>query len=291
MLEVEARLGCVELVETDDGIRLRTWTDGQPTELPPVLLVHGGPGMWDYLEPVARMLESHTVVHRYDQRGCGGSDPSDDHTVARYVADIDALRRHWRHDAWVVMGHSFGATLAFAYAVAHPRHTAALGYLNGTGVGDWRTPYRHERQRRMTIAQQERLAELTDSSSRSDTEELEFRTLSWFTDYADPDRGWSLAARDARLDLPINFVANRMLNLETVSRTAADVLTQARNLRMPCWFIHASGDPRPFTTVEDLASATPGGGTHLIEQAGHQPWHENPDALRNLLQRLVASLH
>jgi pimeloyl-ACP methyl ester carboxylesterase len=71
MLELEVRLGCVELVETDDGIRLRTWTDGQPTELPPVLLVHGGPGMWDYLEPVARMLETHTVVHRYDQRGCG----------------------------------------------------------------------------------------------------------------------------------------------------------------------------------------------------------------------------
>ena len=127
MLELEARLGCVELVETEDGTRLRTWTDGHHTELPPVLLVHGGPGMWDYLEPVARMLEAHTVVHRYDQRGCGGSDPSEDHTVARYVADIDALRRHWRHDAWVVMGHSFGATLAFTYAAAHPRHTAALG--------------------------------------------------------------------------------------------------------------------------------------------------------------------
>ncbi|MFG3697680.1 alpha/beta fold hydrolase [Micromonospora sp. NPDC047620] len=148
----------MQLVEVDDSTRVRTWTTGRRSRLPPVVLLHGGPGMWDYLEPVARMLEPLTVVHRFDQRGCGGSDPSSEHTVARYVADIEALRQHWRHDAWIVMGHSFGATLAFAYAVAHPERAVAMGYLNGVGVGDWHSVYRKERLKRMTDEQQKRMA-------------------------------------------------------------------------------------------------------------------------------------
>jgi proline iminopeptidase len=129
------------MVEVDDGVRLRTWTSGTATGLPPVVLLHGGPGLWDNLAPVARMLDPLTTVHRFDQRGCGGSEESAEQTIARYVADVEALRRHWGHDGWVVVGHSFGATLALAYAVANPGRTLAIGYLDGVGVGDWRGAY------------------------------------------------------------------------------------------------------------------------------------------------------
>jgi hypothetical protein len=54
-------------------VKLRVWTHGQPTDRLPVLLLHGGPGLPDYLSPVATMIEDLTVVHRYDQRGTGGS--------------------------------------------------------------------------------------------------------------------------------------------------------------------------------------------------------------------------
>gem|GEM_PF-3898689 len=59
-----------------------------------------------------------------------------------------------------MVGHSFGATLAFAYAVAHPDRTVALGYVGGVGVGAWREPYRRERRRRMTDEQWARLESL-----------------------------------------------------------------------------------------------------------------------------------
>jgi proline iminopeptidase len=275
------------MVEVDDGVRLRTWTAGAASSLPPVVLLHGGPGMWDYLEPVARMLEPLTVVHRFDQRGCGGSDPSDRHTVARYVADIEALRRHWRHDTWIVLGHSFGATLAFAYAVAHPGRTAALGYLAGVGVGDWRRAYRTERLRRMTADQQERLAALRARPDRSPAEEVEFRALSWFTDFADPVLGWKLALADAQEDKAINFEANQMLNAETEQWSVADMLAQARRLPMPCWFVHGHGDPRPSSTVADLADEIPGAQMHVMAGAGHNLWRERPTELQDLLRRLI----
>ena len=277
----------VRMVAVDDGVRLRTWTTGSATGLPAVVLLHGGPGLWDYLAPVARMLEPLTTVHRFDQRGCGGSDESPEHTIARYLADIEALRRHWGHDSWVVVGHSFGATLALAYAGANPERTYALGYLGGTGVGDWRSAAREEQMRRMTAHQQQRLAELQQRPDRSPADEVEFRALSWFTDFADPDDGWRWALEDARVDRPINWTANRSLTAETRRWSDADVLARARRLAMPCWFIHGDQDPRPVRTVAALAGAIPAGQLHLIAGAGHQPWRERPGELRTLLHGFI----
>jgi proline iminopeptidase len=269
----------MEMVTVDDGVRLRTWTTGRRTGLPPVVLLHGGPGLWDYLEPVARLLEPLTVVHRFDQRGCGGSDPSADHTMARYVADIEALRRHWGHEDWAVVGHSFGATLAYAYALAEPERTRALGYLGGTGLGDWRGPARAEAARRMTPDQRQRLTELQERPDRTLDEEVEFRALCWFTDHADRDRAWEWARQDARAGHPINWAANRAL----MAPGGVDL----RPPEVPCWFIHGDGDPRPVHTVAALAATVPGAELHLIAGAGHHPWRERPAELAAVLGALI----
>lgn len=278
------------MIETDDGVRLRTWTTGTPSARPPVILLHGGPGLWDYLEPVARLLDPLTVVHRFDQRGCGGSDPSTEHTFTRYLADIESLRRHWGHPKWSVVGHSFGATLAFAYAVAHPGRTTALGYLSGTGAGDWRGPAQAESDRRMTPDQRRRRDELADRPGRTRAEETEFRALHWFPDHGDRAHAWQWATEDASVDLPINWRANRALTAESRRRTDAGRLPEtgrladAGRLGMPCWFIHGDQDPRPTSTVAALAAAIPGSELHVIAGAGHHPWRERPDELRDLLR-------
>jgi|HubBroStandDraft_2_1064218.scaffolds.fasta_scaffold138984_2 hypothetical protein len=46
------------MIEMDDGAQLRTWTAGSviPQGLP-VVMVHGGPGIRDYLAPVAGLVE------------------------------------------------------------------------------------------------------------------------------------------------------------------------------------------------------------------------------------------
>ena len=77
---------------TSDGVRLWTATTGTTTSAPPVVILHGGPGLWDDHAVLADMLDDLTVVHRFDQRGCGRSGPSDEQTMARLAQDIDELR-------------------------------------------------------------------------------------------------------------------------------------------------------------------------------------------------------
>ncbi len=52
---------------------------GDPSSRPPVVVVHGGPGLpHDYLEPVSAVAGSGRRVVFYDQLGCGNSDRPDE---------------------------------------------------------------------------------------------------------------------------------------------------------------------------------------------------------------------
>jgi proline iminopeptidase len=42
------------------------------------------------------------------------------------VHDLEALRQHLRISSWLVVGGSWGSTLALAYAAQHPRSVAGL---------------------------------------------------------------------------------------------------------------------------------------------------------------------
>ncbi|MGW1339731.1 alpha/beta fold hydrolase [Kribbella sp. NPDC002412] len=268
---------------TSDGVRLWSTTTGTATSAAPVVILHGGPGLWDDYAVLAEMLDDLTVVHRFDQRGCGRSGPSDVQTMARLAQDIDELRAYWGHEKIVVVGHSFGATLALVYAASYPSSVAGVVYLDGVGVGDWRTAYDVTQRRRMTPEQQARL-EALGAADRSADEEIEFRVLSWFTDHADASRAMEWALESASVDLPINFAANNALGAEIKSWPADYVAGLAAGLPMHVTYIHGDGDPRPASAVQDLAAHTPRHTFHLIPGAGHSPWREQPDLVREVLR-------
>jgi pimeloyl-ACP methyl ester carboxylesterase len=127
------------MIEMGDGAQLRTWTAGSviPQRLP-LVMVHGGPGVPDYLVPVAEIVDDLCLVHRYDQRGTGGSPSEGQHTVARHVQDLASLLDAWGHDRVVLMGHSFGTDMATYFLLAHPQRVAGLIQLAGLFLYPWR---------------------------------------------------------------------------------------------------------------------------------------------------------
>ena len=119
-----------------DGTRLWTMTSGSGR---PIILLNGGPGMADYLEPFSSLLENDFTIHRFEQRGCGRSEARGPFTVGRFVEDIDELRRHWGYEQWAVVGHSWGVDLGLAYALGHPHSVRALIGLSGGRIHNDRT--------------------------------------------------------------------------------------------------------------------------------------------------------
>ncbi|MFJ6657111.1 alpha/beta fold hydrolase [Streptomyces sp. NPDC091377] len=112
-----------------DGVRMHYVKGGSG---PPVVLLHGWPQTWYGWWPIMPELAEHHTVYAVDLPGLGDSTGTptgyDKATLARYVHTLIAERLGVR-DARVV-GHDFGAAVAFQYASRFPDDTARLGYLD-----------------------------------------------------------------------------------------------------------------------------------------------------------------
>lgn len=95
----------------------------------PAVFLHGGPGGGMAPSHRRQWDPARYDVLLFDQRGCGKSLPFAEleaNDTWRIVDDIERLRKMCGHEAWQVFGGSWGATLALAYAQAHPDRTTEL---------------------------------------------------------------------------------------------------------------------------------------------------------------------
>lgn len=90
---------------------------------PPLLMIHGGPGGSHAGFLPALALAGERAVILYDQLDSGNSDAPNDPanwTVARFVDEIDAIRRALGVERLHVHGASWGGTVALEYAARRP---------------------------------------------------------------------------------------------------------------------------------------------------------------------------
>jgi proline iminopeptidase len=148
--------GIVHRLPVGGGHVMHVEEHGDPAGLP-ALVLHGGPGSGG--SPLQR---SFFDPARYrivcpDQRGAGRSSPRgsiEDNTLAHLLADLRLLRPHLRIERWLVVGGSWGATLALLHALDQPEAVAGLLLRNvflarsgdidafflaaaGTGIPGW----------------------------------------------------------------------------------------------------------------------------------------------------------
>ncbi len=130
------------------GRRMHATAHG-PLDAPVIVVLHGGPG-GDHrsLLPLTELADRHRVVF-YDQRGAGLSErvPGRELTAERALADLDAIvELNSPNRKVVLVGHSWGATLAAGYVRVHPDRVAAAvlaepGYLDSAEYESWRERY------------------------------------------------------------------------------------------------------------------------------------------------------
>jgi proline iminopeptidase len=255
---------------------------------PPLVLCHGGPGMWDYLEPLAVVVDDVATVVRYDQRGSERGPVDGPYTVAQFVADLDELRAQLGYDTWIVGGHSWGAMLALHYAFEHPDRTEALLYVSGVGIGrEWNAVYHAEADRRRSSQQNARLDELSQIDRNPD-EEREWRTLNWSPDYVTD--GEAHASELAASPFRLNREVNRAINAETKAFDEAVLARECAQLTMPALLLHGELDPRPHWAIDSLATALPNATVCKLPGAGHLPWVEDPDATATAIRTFLSGL-
>src|SRR3954471_8980563 len=125
-----------ELLPVGQGHDIYVESVGRSDGIAAVYL-HGGPGSG--CQPDHRRLFDPERFHAvlFDQRGAGRSRPKgrrEDNTLAHLIADMETIREKFGLERWMIVGGSWGATLALAYAQAHPDRVTGI-VLRATFLG------------------------------------------------------------------------------------------------------------------------------------------------------------
>jgi pimeloyl-ACP methyl ester carboxylesterase len=229
---------------------------------PTILLTHGfgaTSAMWaNQLEVLS---ERHRVV-AWDLRGHGRTrTPADPHVYSQpaALADMAALLAP-DNDPAILCGHSLGGYLSLAFTNAWPDRVGAL-ILVATGPG-----YRDDAARAKWNTMAHRLARQIESNGGLPT--------AAGLHGASPSRpdGLVLAARGI---LP---------------QTDATVIESLPTIRVPTLIIIGSEDRRFRAAAAYMADKIPGATIAIIENAGHLPNIEQPDAFNTHVLEFLAGL-
>ncbi|MBI4337761.1 MAG: alpha/beta hydrolase [Chloroflexi bacterium] len=220
------------------------------------------------MAPVARGLADSFRVLEPMQRGSGDGPL----TVARHVEDLHELVKSQCEGARpALVGHSWGAMLALAYAAAHPDSLASL-VLIGCGTFDLAS-----RDRMRAIIKQR-----MDDSLRRRMEHLA-------EEYPDPDQRLGVLGN---LFLPLysyDLVATELeaatYDARAHQETWEDMLRLQEQgvypaafaaINAPVVMVHGAADPHPGSMIrESLAPYLPQLEYREWERCGHYPWLES----------------
>lgn len=106
---------------------------GAAADLPPIVFIHGASGnLLDQMTPLRPALEGRAPMLFVDRPGHGWSSrgAGRNRTPDGQAAGIAGLMRHLGIDDAIVVGHSFGGSVAAAFALSHPELTRGLVFLS-----------------------------------------------------------------------------------------------------------------------------------------------------------------
>lgn len=264
----------------------------------PAVFLHGGPGVG--ILPVYRRFFDPKVYHLVlpDQRGAGKSTPHADlreNTTWDLVEDLEKIKNHLGIDKWVVLGGSWGSTLALCYAVRFPESVKGL-ILRGVFLGrpfeyDWlfrhgmSEVYPDEWERFLSLIPPEERYDLLKAYYRglttgNEEEQLKFAagysrweaaTMNLVPDleviekFTDAHTGLSIGRIECHYNVNQCFMPTSNYILENAARIA----------EIPCRIVQGRYDMIcPVRSAWDLHKALPKSELRIIPLGSHSPVEE-----------------
>ncbi len=250
-------------------IRVREFGAGDDT----VIVRHGGPAAVGHAAPLARGLADEFRVLEPWQRG-SGPEPL---TVATHIADLhDVIAKHCSGRRPALVGESWGAMLALAYAAAHSEVAGCIALI-GCGTFDTasRARFKTLLEDRMTDAARTRIAEL-ERTIFDPAELLRLKYEQVIRPIYDvnplPDPVDDPEAASAPWDPQAHCQAwDDMMRLQETGVYPAAFSA----VRLPVLMLHGDRDPHPGSMIRDnLKCFLPQIEYIELHDCGHSPWRE-----------------
>ena len=243
---------------------------GEVQERPTVVLVHGGPGVYDhtYFKPYFAVLAEHAQVVYLDLRDHGRSTWGDA-SAWSFEACADDVRSFCDTVGItkpIVFGHSMGGPIVLLYGARHPGHAAGL--IVQSGFARWDMVRMVEGFRRVAGSDVAEIAERSYAGEEVADEQWA-RVFAAFGPHR-PD-----AEQQARV--PKNLELNER-GMELIRRL--DIVDQLSRVESPTLVAVGELDPvTPIGAAEEIVESLREEIAHLevVDAAGHFTWLDAPD--------------
>jgi pimeloyl-ACP methyl ester carboxylesterase len=252
----------------------------------PLLLLHGGPAMSDYMELLLPELVGWRSV-KYQQRGLVPSAVDGPVTVEQHVADAVAVLDELSIDQAVVLGHSWGGYLALNLALAHPDRVSGLVIVDGLGAVDdgGVADMGQNLASRLLPSAVDLYAEIAARLAvpePADADMLASLKLLWPGYFADPPSAPPLPPF-----LRVSVLGYAGTFASVAELQAGGLTERLRSVEIPAVFVLGEQSPMPVSQGERTAALLPRAEVRIIPAAGHLPWHEQPGCVTAALARVA----
>lgn len=253
-----------------------------------LVMIHGGPGMdLGYMAADFAPLAARHRLLFYDQRGGGRSEHLRDDpalfTMARHVADLEALRQRFGLARMTLVAHSFGPVIAASYAIAHPDRVARMIFLGPVPprAGEFWERYGAVLDGRLTADERAELARLEDAMIHGADPAAACRAY-WAIavkprlvspELASRLRGDFCGAGGDAIRAGMGVAGPRTLE----ALGAWDLRAGLRAVPAPTLILHGEADAIPMDLVEEWTTALPAARLVKVAGSSHFPYVERPD--------------
>lgn len=273
----------IEIFTTPDGITLSYERRGSG----PLLVCHpGGPGgSGAEFEDFAGLDDTFELL-LLNPRGSHGSDPADDYSLASYVDDLEALRRHLGVEQLDLLGFSHGGCVAMAYAGVHPDEVRRLVLVDTLAV--WGEEAEAAMQRgiearaaRPWFAEAQQAIEEEQAGAFSSVDELianvQRQIPLYFHRWVGNERTGGRLAMDFAHAEPLH-------HFNTVEFPNLDLRAELRSITAPALVVVGDDDMIAGPVCADaILRELPNGRLATIADSGHFVYIEQPEAFRAAL--------
>lgn len=262
-----------------------------------VIVLHGGPDFdHGYLLPdLDRLKDTFRLIY-YDQRGRGRSAENvrpEDVTLASDVDDLDRVRQHFRLDAPVLLGHSWGTVLALEYALRHPTRVSHLILMNPAPASAADVAVSRKAYLEKLGADMDRQREILASAAyqAGDPEAVTARYRIHFKPALKRAENYerlmttmqAVFVSQGKEGIVKARAVEQRLYRDTWERAGYDLMPRLRDLRIPTLVIAGDHDFFPVEVAEYIARGLPNAELITIKDCGHFAFLECPGEVRTAL--------
>ncbi len=262
---------------------------------PPLLLLHGGPGVPSYyLNPLAPLGDERPVIF-FDQLGCGRSDRITDTTlmtVDNYVEEVQTIVKELGLSDYYLLGQSWGTMLGVDYYLKYPEGIKGL-ILSSPSLNIERWLKDADTLISMLSDTLQKAIRVNEEYKTYDAPEYKLATQIYYELFLARKQPWSADIDSSFSQLGKNvyeYMGGPSEFTMTGTLKDYDITNRLGEIKVPTLFITGEFDEAREVTVRYYQSLVPNSTFQLIDNAGHLTMQDNPvqniSVIRDFLNKI-----